>query len=89
MDIERLLWIFPLILFEFSGECSVWRLRVVSQHYIWGHQFIPDFQRCPETPMIYIISRLGLIFLVFYCFSSMPAAVYKTVNWNTIFPHFS
>ena len=38
---------------------------------------------------IYIISRLGLIFLVFYCFSSMPAVVYETVNWNTIFPHFS
>ena len=38
---------------------------------------------------IYIISRLGLIFLVFYCFSSMPASVYETVNWNTIFPHFS
>jgi len=37
----------------------------------------------------YIISRLGLIFLIFYCFSSMPAAVYETVNWNTIFPHFS
>ena len=38
---------------------------------------------------IYIISRLGLIFLVFYCFSSMPAAVYETVDWTTIFPHFS
>ena len=38
---------------------------------------------------IYIISRLGLIFLVFYCFSSMSAAVYETVNWNTILPHFS
>jgi hypothetical protein len=39
--------------------------------------------------VIYIISRLGLIFLVFYCFSSMPAAVYETVDWNIIFPHFS
>ena len=39
--------------------------------------------------VIYIILRLGLIFLVFYCFSSMPAAVYETVDWNTIFPHFS
>jgi hypothetical protein len=38
---------------------------------------------------VYVISRLGLIVLVFYCFSSMPAAVYETVNWNTIFPHFS
>jgi len=39
--------------------------------------------------ILYIISRLGLIFLVFYCFSSMPVAVYQTVNLNTIFPHFS
>ena len=39
--------------------------------------------------VVYIISRLVLIFLVFYCFSSMPAAVYETVDWNTIFPHFS
>jgi hypothetical protein len=38
---------------------------------------------------VYVISRLGMIVLVFYCFSSMPAAVYETVNWNTIFPHFS
>jgi hypothetical protein len=38
---------------------------------------------------VYVISRLGLIVLVFYCFSSMPAAVYETLNWNTIFPHFS
>ena len=38
---------------------------------------------------VYMISRLSLIFLAFYCFLSMPAAVYETVNWNTIFPHFS
>jgi hypothetical protein len=37
----------------------------------------------------YIISRLVLIFLAIYCFSSMPAAVYETTGWNTIFPHFS
>jgi hypothetical protein len=38
---------------------------------------------------VYVVSRLGMIVLVFYCFSSIPAAVYETVNWNTIFPHFS
>lgn len=41
------------------------------------------------TILVYTISRVGLIVLVFYCFSSMPAAVYETVQWSTIFPHFS
>lgn len=39
--------------------------------------------------IIYLVSRLGLIVLVFYCFSSMPANVYETVNWISYFPHFS
>ncbi|KAK2759317.1 hypothetical protein FQN54_002795 [Arachnomyces sp. PD_36] len=37
----------------------------------------------------YAISRLGLIVLAFYCFSDMPADVYKTPSWSVIFPHFS
>ena len=39
--------------------------------------------------VMYVIARLGLIFLVFYCFSSMPASVYKAVDWNVVLPHFS
>ncbi|RAK96823.1 uncharacterized protein BO80DRAFT_416126 [Aspergillus ibericus CBS 121593] len=39
--------------------------------------------------VVYTISRVGLFVLVFYCFSSMPAAVYETVQWSAIFPHFS
>lgn len=39
--------------------------------------------------VVYPLSRLELIVLTFYCFSSMPAAVYQTVDWNSIFPHFS
>ncbi|PWY89681.1 hypothetical protein BO94DRAFT_594537 [Aspergillus sclerotioniger CBS 115572] len=38
---------------------------------------------------VYIIARVSLIVLVFYCFSSMPADVYKAVQWTAIFPHFS
>ncbi|KAH8587223.1 hypothetical protein B0O99DRAFT_694672 [Bisporella sp. PMI_857] len=38
---------------------------------------------------VYILARLGLIVLVFYCFSSMPAAVYQTVNWAQFLPHFT
>lgn len=39
--------------------------------------------------LIYIISRLALIVLIFYCFSSMPAGVYETVDWTKFLPHFS
>jgi hypothetical protein len=37
----------------------------------------------------YTVSRLGLIVLIFYCFSSMPAGVYETVDWTNYLPHFS
>jgi hypothetical protein len=37
----------------------------------------------------YILARLGLIVLIFYCFSSMPAAVYETVSWTQFLPHFA
>jgi hypothetical protein len=39
--------------------------------------------------LIYIICRLALIVLIFYCFSSMPAGVYETVSWTKFLPHFS
>jgi len=39
--------------------------------------------------LIYIISRLALIVLIFYCFSSMPAGVYETIEWTKFLPHFS
>jgi hypothetical protein len=39
--------------------------------------------------MVYVISRIGLVVLVFYCFSSMPADVYKTINWLQFLPHFA
>jgi hypothetical protein len=40
-------------------------------------------------PIAYTISRLGLTAIAFYSFSSMPTAVYETVNWVGIFPRFS
>ncbi|KAL4883891.1 hypothetical protein BJY04DRAFT_226222 [Aspergillus karnatakaensis] len=39
--------------------------------------------------VVYLVSRMGLIVLMFYCFSSMPAGVYEDVDWSDIFPHFS
>jgi hypothetical protein len=39
--------------------------------------------------IVYTISRLVLIVLVFYCFSSMPTSVYETVDWTSYIPHFS
>ena len=40
-------------------------------------------------PFVYAASRMGLMVLIFYCFSSMPAGVYETVNWVQFLPHFS
>jgi len=41
------------------------------------------------TSVIYCLARLGLIVLIFYCFSSMPVTIYQTVNWTKFLPHFS
>jgi hypothetical protein len=38
--------------------------------------------------IIYPVSRVGLIVIIFYCFSSMPVEIYQTVEWTKIFPHF-
>ncbi|EAW12093.1 uncharacterized protein ACLA_008530 [Aspergillus clavatus NRRL 1] len=37
----------------------------------------------------YFVARVGILFLVFYCFRAMPADVYSGLSWTTIFPHFS
>jgi hypothetical protein len=39
--------------------------------------------------LVYVLSRLGLIVIIFYCFSSMPAGVYETVDWTKYLPYFS
>lgn len=39
--------------------------------------------------IIYLFARLGLLVLIFYCFSSMPAATYQTVEWTKFLPHFA
>ncbi|KAL2071624.1 hypothetical protein VTL71DRAFT_12859 [Oculimacula yallundae] len=39
--------------------------------------------------LLYIISRIGLMVLVLYTFSSMPVGVYETIDWATYLPHFS
>jgi hypothetical protein len=35
----------------------------------------------------YVVSRLGLIVLILYSFSAMPAAIYETVDWTGYLPH--
>jgi hypothetical protein len=39
--------------------------------------------------VIYVATRGGLVVLVFYCFSSMPASAYTAVDWSSTLPHFS
>lgn len=35
------------------------------------------------------VSRVGLLVLIFYCFSSMPASVYEPLDWAAFLPHIS
>jgi len=39
--------------------------------------------------IIYFISRLGILVLTFYCFSSMPQKVYERLDWTSFIPHFA
>ncbi|KAL3465910.1 hypothetical protein BJX64DRAFT_252147 [Aspergillus heterothallicus] len=39
--------------------------------------------------IIYVACRMGIIVLIFYCFSSMPVSVYQAPSWHSVFPHFS
>ncbi|KAL3476637.1 hypothetical protein BJX99DRAFT_270308 [Aspergillus californicus] len=36
-----------------------------------------------------LMATFGLLVLTFYCFSSMPAAVYTAVDWNNVLPDLS
>ncbi|KAK0753086.1 hypothetical protein B0T18DRAFT_6400 [Schizothecium vesticola] len=38
---------------------------------------------------IYVVARLFIVFLTFYCFSAMPASAYEKVEWTGYIPHFS
>jgi hypothetical protein len=39
--------------------------------------------------VIYLICRTGLLVLIFYLFSQMPAEVYEATPWTDYLPHFS
>lgn len=38
---------------------------------------------------IYVVARLVILFLTFYCFTAMPASAYEKVDWTGYIPHFS
>lgn len=37
----------------------------------------------------YCVSRLAILILTFYCFTSMPATVYEPLDWAAFIPHVS
>lgn len=41
------------------------------------------------TLFIYVVARLVIITLAFYCFTAMPASAYEKVEWTGYIPHFS
>ncbi len=47
-------------------------------------QWMPFLASC----LAYVVSRLGLLGLTFYCFSAMPASVYEPLEWTRFLPHF-
>ncbi len=46
------------------------------------------FCMCLQS-LVYAVSRVALIVLTFYCFKSMPAAVYEPLDWTRFIPHYS
>ena len=61
-------------------------LWIYKSRLFWGNLFIGILIL---IGVIYIISRLALLVLIFYCFSSMPVGVYETVDWTKFLPHFA
>jgi hypothetical protein len=39
--------------------------------------------------IVYVVCRIIILFLTFYCFSSMPSSVYEKLDWTGYVPHFS
>lgn len=37
----------------------------------------------------YVVCRLIILYLTFYCFTSMPSSVYEKLDWTGYIPHFS
>ncbi|KAL3470351.1 hypothetical protein BJX99DRAFT_251265 [Aspergillus californicus] len=74
----------PLTLL-FSGLFVV-RVVPPNRSKLFGKIILPTFY---TLGVLYAVSRLGLIVLIFYCFSSMPASVYQTPDWSNMVPHFS
>lgn len=39
-------------------------------------------------PSVYVISRITILVLTFYCFAAMPESAYERVQWTAFIPHF-
>jgi hypothetical protein len=76
-----------------TGPLTVF-LSFVSQHWR-SRDVIPRWRGRAQglvlivLLLVYVLSRLGLIVIIFYCFSSMPAGIYMTVDWTKYLPYFS
>lgn len=67
---------------------SAW---VFCRSMYWDHRFVDYAFRGLSFGLfgLYCASRLGLVVLVFYSFSEMPAGVYQTVDWTSYIPNLS
>lgn len=90
--IVRLLWRIFGITATGTGPFAILYLAIIRVIDNSGYETALDYVAnilLGLLLLLYVICRIGLIVLVFYCFSSMPAGVYQTVNWTQFLPHFS
>jgi hypothetical protein len=64
-----------------AGQTSSYRIDSVLGRIFYGLGY--------GGLAIYVVARLVILFLAFYCFVAMPASVYEKVEWTGYIPHFS
>jgi hypothetical protein len=73
----------PLVIMNIFGQVLVY---IVSE-FVWTLYVCFAAVFFFFLGVTYVVARLGLIVLIFYCFCSMPAGVYETVHWTDFLPH--
>jgi hypothetical protein len=95
-------WIFPSILarslwrwLNLGTLVSSFIPMMVSLLY-WNNEYFNEGFLGDALPtlvsvnmMLYVILRLVVLFLTFYCLSLMPESAYTTLDWLAWIPHFS
>ncbi|KAJ0414206.1 hypothetical protein BJY00DRAFT_295527 [Aspergillus carlsbadensis] len=80
----------PLITFPLAAPIGLCMIYLVDSESVWTKAMLRALYAIFSVMAVaYVICRLGIIVLIFYCFTAMPASVYETASWHSVFPHFS